>query len=69
MVRLIDTSDAVARRTRHLCESLPARAAWPVAAATDAARLWTTGEQVRLESFARRWLDFAWLAEAATIPD
>ena len=66
--RLIDTSDAVARRTRHLCESLQARAIPPMAAPTGPARLWTTGEQARLESFAGRWLDFAWQAEAASIP-
>ena len=29
----------------------------------------TFGEKARLESFAGRWLDFPWLAEAATIPD
>jgi glutamate racemase len=54
-VRLIDTSDAVARRTVALASGLPAM---PESAAASHARLWTTGDLGTLQDFAHRWLDF-----------
>lgn len=60
-VRLIDTSDAVARHTRTLAEALPAGTAGtpPAAVAPPPARLWTTGDVRTLHDVAARWLDFA----------
>lgn len=54
-VRLIDTSDAVARRTVALAGGLPAM---PESAVAPHARLWTTGDLGTLQDFAHRWLDF-----------
>ncbi|MDQ5898623.1 MAG: glutamate racemase [Pseudomonadota bacterium] len=68
-VQIIDTSDAVARRTRHLSTSAAGAAVLSSASSPSsrAARLWTTGELARLLSFASRWLDFPWQAQAASI--
>lgn len=56
-VTLVDTSEAVARRTASLCATLPAT---PDAAdrPPPPARLWTTGSVDTMAGFARRWLDF-----------
>jgi glutamate racemase len=61
-VRLIDTSDAVARRTASLVGA-PATAsnAEHVEGAVPTglpAQLWTTGEVATLRGFVQRWLDF-----------
>lgn len=60
-VRLIDTSDAVARRTESLVtalagsgDTLPVHSAHPA----QVAHLWTTGDLVTLQGFVARWLDF-----------
>ncbi|MEX8517867.1 MAG: glutamate racemase [Leptothrix sp. (in: b-proteobacteria)] len=58
-VRLIDTSEAVARRTAALCTTLTC--ADPLSrtpAAPTPARLWTTGDIATLQGFVQRWLDF-----------
>jgi len=52
-VRLIDTSEAVARRVQALSPR-----ADDATAHSPAPRLWTTGAQATLQSFAGRWLDF-----------
>ncbi|WP_140625887.1 glutamate racemase [Methylibium rhizosphaerae] len=52
-VLLIDTAEAVARRTQSLCEQLPASG--PAAASN---LLWTTGNAEDLARIARRWLGF-----------
>lgn len=52
-VRLIDTSEAVARRV-HALSPAPPTTEGP----STAPRLWTTGTQATLRSFAQRWLDF-----------
>lgn len=53
-VQLIDTAEAVARRTQSLCAQLPAAAS----ATTPPNLLWTTGDVAGLARIARRWLDF-----------
>ena len=53
-VQLIDTSEAVARRTESLCATLTADPATP-----GHIRLWSTGDDRTLHSFVHRWLDFA----------
>lgn len=53
-VQLIDTSEAVARRTESLCTTLTAGSATP-----GRIRLWSTGDIQTLASFVHRWLDFA----------
>ncbi|MDZ7856093.1 glutamate racemase [Sphaerotilus sp.] len=55
-VALIDTSDAVARRTATLVESLAASD--QTDAEPTAAALWTTGDLPTLQGFVQRWLDF-----------
>ena len=57
-ILLVDTADAVARRTLAL--SMAQRATEPVMEGTaDAtARLWTSGDRILLEDVARRWLTF-----------
>jgi glutamate racemase len=55
-VRLIDTSDAVARRTVALAGDVSSTAG--AADLTPTARLWTTGDLGTLQDFAHRWLDF-----------
>ena len=68
-VRLIDTSDAVARRTESLVaalaasgDPLPAHAAHPA----QAAHLWTTGDLITLKGFVARWLDFPCAVDTLT---
>jgi len=55
-VTLLDTAEAVARRTASLLQS--AGAAQPVAFVTDEATtsLWTTGQPAHLDDIARNWL-------------
>lgn len=57
-VRLIDTSDAVARRTVSLVGTLENEAAADAATAPPLAHLWTTGDIATLQGFVQRWLDF-----------
>jgi glutamate racemase len=64
-VRLIDTSDAVARRTVALAGDLPAV---PGSVATPHARLWTTGDLGTLQDFVHRWLDFPCTLAPLTTP-
>ena len=51
-VRLVDTSDAVARRVQALCPASNGDTTAPPG------RLWTTGDRTTLQSFAARWLGF-----------
>lgn len=51
-VRLIDTSEAVARRVQALSPMAP-----DVATTRMTPRLWTTGSPATLRSFAQHWLD------------
>lgn len=56
-VRLIDTAEAVARRTSQLLPNAAApRRASP--AHDEPVRLWTTGDATLLAEVTRRWLDF-----------
>lgn len=57
-VRLIDTSDAVARRTVSLMGTPDAGSAEGPSATTPLAQLWSTGDVVTLRGFVHRWLDF-----------
>lgn len=66
-VRLIDTADAVARRTADLTDGPPPLPAGSASAGSEV-RLWTTGDRQLLADVTRRWLDFpcrieAWPAE------
>lgn len=63
-VRLIDTSDAVARRTVSLIGAPGAGYLEGQTAATPVARLWTTGDVATLRGFVDRWLDFPCTFEA-----
>jgi glutamate racemase len=64
-VQLVDTAEAVARRTAHLASSLSTPTVLPTADATPTsaepstpARLWTTGDPAHLRDVAARWLTF-----------
>jgi glutamate racemase len=63
-VRLVDTSDAVARRTVSLVGAPGAGTAQGAPAAAPPARLWTTGDLATLRGFVQRWLDFPCTFEA-----
>lgn len=52
-VQLIDTAEAVARRTQSLCAQLA-----PMTLATPATVLWSSGDVESLARIAGRWLDF-----------
>ncbi|PXW95047.1 glutamate racemase [Sphaerotilus hippei] len=62
-VQLVDTSEAVARRTESLCAALPPAPVDRSPAAAAPARLWTTGDARTLHDFVERWLDFDCLIE------
>lgn len=59
-VRLIDTAEAVARRTADLTGGPASHTtdATDAASAASTAHLWTTGDQQLLADVTRRWLDF-----------
>lgn len=71
-VRLIDTADAVARRTAELAQDMPPpscqldRGALATQAAADV-RLWTTGNPDLLQEVALRWL--GWSCRAQPMPE
>ncbi|HNB46371.1 MAG TPA: glutamate racemase [Burkholderiaceae bacterium] len=56
-VRLIDTAEAVARRTSQLLPNSPGPRRTPPAH-DEPVRLWTTGDAALLSEVTRRWLDF-----------
>ncbi len=71
-VQLIDTADAVARRTADLTDGRPSLPAGSASAGAEV-RLWTTGDRQLLADVTRRWLDFpcqidVWPAERPRLP-
>ena len=58
-VTIIDTAEAIARRTVSMCAEIHASEPQCVASSEVRARLWTTGDTSTLQRFADRWLAFA----------
>jgi glutamate racemase len=56
-VFIVDTAEAVARRTASVLHDLPQMAASPCAVDRQAIELWTTGEPEHLTRLARHWLN------------
>jgi glutamate racemase len=63
-VRLIDTSNAVARRTVSLVGASGTASTEREATTAPLAQLWTTGDVGTLQGFVQRWLDFPCAFEA-----
>lgn len=66
-VQLIDTAQAVARRTAQLALALPPQAGGAASGPPATVQLWTTGDAGHLREVAARWLSFETRVEA--VPD